>query len=96
MPLKNRNNLLLALIELNPGKVTDMVILKFNPDYSIAGASAQHKNADVFHSPASDYHSQQFNEDKIQMNSNANLMRVLPGQPGYVMIYEYFGKDNHL
>lgn len=130
-------------------KVTDMVILKFNPDFTIAGASIQHKNPNVFHTDYADFNSQhelalimkqwgyfdyaftttdpvtgsfavcyndyerskdyhgmtfhslrydgtKFNGDKIELKSKASNQRVLPGQPGYVMIYEYFRKDKRI
>lgn len=130
-------------------KVTDMVILKFTPDFKIAGATVQKKNYNVIHTDAADMYSQhllallikqeggfdyaftmkdqdgssfdvcyndyernkdyhgmtfhslrydgkKFNSDKIELKTKASSQRVLPGQPGFVMIYEYFKKDKRI
>jgi hypothetical protein len=55
---------------------------------------------------SSEYHGQTFNTiryngsklstDKIELKSNASMMRVLPAKAGSVMIIEYFKKDKRL
>jgi hypothetical protein len=130
-------------------KVTDMVILKFTPDYKIAAATIQNKNYNVIHTDLADFNSQHllatlikmyggfdyaftttdpasgnfdvcyndyekskdyhgmtfhslrydgngFTGDKIELKTKASNQRVLPGQPGFVMVYEYFKKDKRI
>lgn len=130
-------------------KVTDMVILKFTPDFKIAGATIQKKNYNVIHTELADMNSQhllallikqeggfdyaftmndrdgtsfdvcyndyerskeyhgmtfhslrydgnKFSSDKIELKTKASSERVLPGQPGFVMIYEYFRKEKRI
>ncbi|TDW99570.1 DUF6770 family protein [Dinghuibacter silviterrae] len=130
-------------------RVTDMVILKFTPDYKIAGATIQQKNYNTVHTALADLNSQHllamiiksyggfdyaftttdpssgnfdvcysdyekekeyhgmtfhslrydgktFTGDKIELKTKASNQRVLPGQPGFVMVYEYFKKDKRI
>ncbi len=42
------------------------------------------------------YNGEKLTTDKIELASKANMMRVYPAKPGFVMILEYFKKDKKL